>query len=75
MNTKTHKLREEARQRVRTADRTIDNKLAAALLTYACELEQRARLIEKHKEGDCSDQRGAQWSRLARLNQQLAGHP
>ena len=40
------KLREEARQCVRVADRTADNKVAAALLAYACQLEQRARLIE-----------------------------
>jgi len=46
MNMKTHKLREKARQCVQVADRTVDNKLAAALLAYACELEQRARLIE-----------------------------
>jgi len=43
------KLREEARQCVRVADRTTDNKVAAALLAYACELEQRARLVESAK--------------------------
>ena len=43
------KLREEARQCVRVADRTADNKVAAALLAYACELEQRARLVESAK--------------------------
>jgi hypothetical protein len=42
------KLREEARQCVRVADRTTDNKVAA-LLAYACQLEQRARLIESAK--------------------------
>ena len=31
------------------ADRTADNKVAAALLAYACQLEQRARLIESAK--------------------------
>lgn len=49
MNTKPRKLREEAQQCVRVADRTIDNRLAAALLAYACELEQRAKLIESTK--------------------------
>ena len=44
------KLREEARQCVRVADRTADNKVAAALLAYACQLEQRARLIESAKQ-------------------------
>jgi hypothetical protein len=39
------KLREEAQQCFRVADRTVD-KVAAALLAYACQLEQRARLIE-----------------------------
>jgi len=43
------KLREEAQQCFRMADRTADNKVAAALLAYASELEQRARLIEKAK--------------------------
>jgi hypothetical protein len=42
----TSKLREEAVRCIRVADRTADNKLAAALLAYACELEQRARVIE-----------------------------
>ena len=31
------------------ADLTTDNTVAAALLAYACELEQRARLIESAK--------------------------
>jgi len=31
------KLREEARQCVRVADRMADNKVAAALLAYACQ--------------------------------------
>ena len=49
--TKKHanKLREEAQKCVRVADRAADNKLAAALLAYASELEQRARLIENAK--------------------------
>jgi hypothetical protein len=44
-----HKLRDEARQCFRVADLTADNTVAAALLAYACELEQRARLIESAK--------------------------
>jgi hypothetical protein len=44
------KLREEAQKCVRVADRTADNKVAAALLAYACQLEQRARLIESAKQ-------------------------
>jgi hypothetical protein len=43
------KVRDEAQQCFRVADRTVDNKVAAALLAYACELEQRARLIESGK--------------------------
>jgi hypothetical protein len=43
------KLRAEAQRCVRVADRTADHKVAAALLAYACELEQRARLIESAK--------------------------
>jgi hypothetical protein len=46
---KQSKLREEAERCVRVADLTADNKVAAALLAYACELEQRARLIENSK--------------------------
>ena len=42
-------LREEAQKCVRVADRTADDKVAAALLAYACQLEQRARLIESAK--------------------------
>jgi hypothetical protein len=49
MKRKITKLREEARQCVHVADQTTDNKVAAALLAYACELEQRARLIESAK--------------------------
>ena len=50
MNKKQLKrLREEAQKCFRVADRTADNKVAAALLAYACELEQRARLIESAK--------------------------
>jgi len=44
-----NKLREEAQKCVRVADRMADNKVAAALLAYASELEQRARLIEQNK--------------------------
>jgi len=43
------KLRKEAQKCFRVADRTADNKVAAALLAYACELEQRARLVESTK--------------------------
>jgi hypothetical protein len=46
---KVRKLRDEAQQCVRIADITIDDKVAAALLAYASELEQRARLIENSK--------------------------
>jgi hypothetical protein len=46
---KANKLRDEARRCVRVADRTADNKIAAALLAYACGLEQRARQIENAK--------------------------
>ena len=46
---KINKLRNEARRCVRVADRTADNKIAAALLAYACDLEQRARRIENAK--------------------------
>jgi hypothetical protein len=40
------KLHEEAQQCIQVADRTADDKVAAALLAYASALEQRARLIE-----------------------------
>ena len=43
------KLREEARKCFRAADRTADDKVTAALLAYASELEQRARLTENSK--------------------------
>ena len=43
------KLHEEAQRCFRVADRTADNKVAAALLAYASELEQRARLIDSAK--------------------------
>jgi hypothetical protein len=46
---KANKLHEEAQKCVHVANRTTDDKLAAALLAYACELEQRARLIENAK--------------------------
>lgn len=44
-----HKLRDEARRCFRVADLTADDKVASALLAYACELEQRARMIENSK--------------------------
>lgn len=46
MSNRVSKLRKEAMACAKIADRTADNKLAAALLAYACELEQRARVIE-----------------------------
>jgi hypothetical protein len=46
---KMSKLRAEAQHCIRVADRTVDNTVAAALLAYACELEQRAQLIENSK--------------------------
>lgn len=46
---KVRRLREEAQRRIQIAKRTADNKVAAALMAYACELEQRARLIENAK--------------------------
>ena len=46
---RVYKLRDEARQCFRVADLTADNTVAAALLAYACELEQRARLMESAK--------------------------
>ena len=45
MSNRVSKLRKEALACVKVADRTADNKLAAALLAYACELEQRARVM------------------------------
>jgi hypothetical protein len=49
MARKSNELREEARRCVQVADQTADDKVAAALLAYACTLEQRARLIEGTK--------------------------
>jgi hypothetical protein len=46
---KVRKLRDEAQRCVRVANITVDDKDAAALLAYASELEQRARLIENSK--------------------------
>jgi hypothetical protein len=46
---RVRKLRDEARRCYRVADLTADNKVASALLAYACELEQRARMIENSK--------------------------
>ena len=43
------KLRDEAEKCFLVADRTADNTVAAALLAYACQLEQRARLVENSK--------------------------
>ena len=39
-------MREEAERCIRLARQTIDDSVASALLAYACELEQRAHLIE-----------------------------
>jgi hypothetical protein len=39
-------LRLEAQRCIGIASQSADNKVAAAFLAYACELEQRARLIE-----------------------------
>ena len=39
-------MRDEAERCVRLARQTIDDSVASALLAYACELEQRARLLE-----------------------------
>jgi hypothetical protein len=49
MKKEQSKLRQEAQRCVQVADLTADDKVAAALLAYACELEQRARLIENSK--------------------------
>jgi hypothetical protein len=49
MRKKIKELRQETQQFIRVADRTADNKVAVALLAYACELEQRAKLIENAK--------------------------
>jgi hypothetical protein len=49
MRKKIKELHQESQQCIRVADRTADNKVAAALLAYACELEQRAKLIENAK--------------------------
>ena len=46
---RVRKLREEAQQCFRVANLTADNRVAASLLAYACELEQRARMIESSK--------------------------
>ncbi len=39
-------MREEAERCIRLARQTMDDSVAAALLAYACELEQRAHLLE-----------------------------
>ena len=46
---KASKLRNEAQRCAQVAESTADDKVAAALLAYACELEQRALLIENSK--------------------------
>jgi hypothetical protein len=46
------KLREEADRCIRLARQTIDNSVAAALFAYACELEQRAQLLEQSSTSD-----------------------
>jgi hypothetical protein len=40
-------MREEAERCIRLARHTIDDSVASALLAYACELEQRAHLLEE----------------------------
>ncbi len=40
-------LRDEADRCIRLARQTIDNSVASALFAYACELEQRAQLLEQ----------------------------
>ncbi len=39
-------MREEAERCMRLARQTIDDSVASALLAYACELQQRAHLLE-----------------------------
>jgi hypothetical protein len=39
-------MREEAERCIRLARQTIDDSVASALLAYACELQQRAHLLE-----------------------------
>jgi hypothetical protein len=39
-------MREEAERCIRLARQTLDDSVASALLAYACELEQRAHLLE-----------------------------
>ena len=39
-------MREEAERCIRLARQTVDDSVASALLAYACELEQRAHLLE-----------------------------
>ena len=40
-------MREEAERCIRLARQTLDDSVASALLAYACELEQRAHLLEE----------------------------
>jgi len=56
---RVRKLHDEARRCFQVADRTADNKVAAALLAYACELEQRARLIEGAKAAGTANASGS----------------
>ena len=46
---KAHKLREEVQKCFRAVNRATDDRIAAALMAYACHLEQRARLVERPK--------------------------
>lgn len=41
-------MREEAERCIRLARQTIDDSVASALLAYACELQQRAHLLESN---------------------------
>ena len=45
-------LRDEADRCIRLARQTIDNSVASALFAYACELEQRAQLLEQTDNGN-----------------------
>lgn len=52
-------MREEADRCLRLARQTIDDSVASALLAYACELQQRAHLIEKGSVRDSYAERRA----------------
>jgi|GEM_PF-2811296 hypothetical protein len=45
-------MREEAERCVRLARQTLDDSVASALLAYACELDQRAQLLERRASSD-----------------------